>query len=301
DSASAVDLDMRLALAMRRYWFERGLLGLGYRMTLEVLANGTTRAPSARHAATLNDAGQIAAHMGRYDEARGHLVESLAIARSIGDRQRIAFVLQPLALACAGVGDLGAARTYLREGLELAREYGDQREVAAALNALAQIARMEGDLATAELLYQQVLDLGRGIPHIESVSLLNLAMVAIGRGAPDRARAMLLEVVAICAETDSRLTGQSVIEVSAGLAADLGDGGRAITFFGAAERQAGLSGIHRDPTDEAFLAPRIARARASLAADACAGAEAAGRALDYATAIAEVHAWLAAAGPEPAP
>lgn len=290
--AAGGELGMRLMSAIRRYWFDRGLLGLGYRTTIEALARPSAQAPTPVRAEALNHAGQIAAYMGRYAEAQAHLMESLAIARSLGDRQRVAFLLQPLALACLGVRDVDAAREYLKEALELARESGDRREIAAALNSLAQLARMEGDLETAEPLYQQVLDIGRDMPDVAAFSLLNLAMVAIGRDTSDRAREMLLDVIAICDEVDSKPTGQSVIEVSSGLAAACSDWEHAARFFGAAERQAAVSGIHRDPTDEAFLLPLIKRARAALDASTYADAEAAGRAMDYASAMTAVRAWL---------
>jgi hypothetical protein len=110
---------------------------------------------------------------------------------------------------------------------------------------------------------------------------------------------MLLEVIAICDEVDSKPTGQSVIEVSSGLAAACSDWEHAARFFGAAERQAAVSGIHRDPTDEAFLLPLINTARAALDASTYADAEAAGRAMDYASAMAAVRAWLGAVAAEP--
>jgi hypothetical protein len=156
---------------------------------------------------------------------------------------------------------------------------------------------MEGDLETAEPLDREVLALGRDIADVASFALLNLAMVAVGRGAPDRARAMLREVSAIGDDASSKLTGQSMLEVSAGLAASCADWEHAARFFGAAERQAALSGIHRDPTDEAFVAPLIAKARAAIHPQVYAAADAAGRALDYPAAIAAVRAWLAPAPP----
>ncbi|MDE2359449.1 MAG: adenylate/guanylate cyclase domain-containing protein, partial [Betaproteobacteria bacterium] len=135
------ELGMRLMSAVRRYWFDRGLLGLGYRTTMEALQRPTAQDPTPTRVSALNDAGQIAAYMGRYAEAKLHLVESLAAARALGDRDRIAYLLQPLGLACMGIGDLADARGYLDEALVMARESGDRREIAAALNSLAQIAR----------------------------------------------------------------------------------------------------------------------------------------------------------------
>jgi tetratricopeptide (TPR) repeat protein len=294
-------LGMRLMSAVRRYWFDRGLLGLGYRTTMEALARPSAQAPTAVRAAALNDVGQIAAYMGRYAEARAHLVESLAVTRALGDRQRIGYLLQPLALACMGIGDLAAAREYLDEALVIARESGDAREIAAVLNSLAQIARMEGDLETAEPLYREVLEIGCDMPDVASFTLLNLAMVAILRDSSDRAREMLLEVIAICDELDLKTTGQSVMEVTSGLAAACGDWEHAARFFGAAERQSAVSGMHRDPTDEAFLSPLIAKARAALDASTYADAETAGRALDYTSAMAAVRVWLSAVATESSP
>ncbi|HSQ82297.1 MAG TPA: tetratricopeptide repeat protein [Casimicrobiaceae bacterium] len=289
------ELGMRLMSAVRRYWFDRGLLGLGYRTTMEALARPSAQAPTPARAAALNDAGQIAAFMGRYAEAHAHLVASLAVTRTLGDRRRIGYLLQPLALACMGIGDLAAAREYLDEALTIARESGDTREIAAVLSSLAQIARMEGDLETAEPLYREVLEIGRDTPDIASFTLLNLAMVAILRGSSERAREMLLEVIAICDELDLKTTGQSVMEVTSGLAAACGDWEHAARFFGAAERQSAVSGMHRDPTDEAFLLPLIKKARAALDSSTYIAAETAGRALDYASAMTAVRTWLAAA------
>ena len=295
DGQDAAILDTRLVTALRRYWFVRGLLGLGYRMTLEALARPAARAPTPLRCRTLHDAGQAAAYMGHYVEARQYLDESLAIARDLGDAQRIAEVLQPLGFACAGLGDIAAAREHLHEALARARELANPREVAAALNALAQLARVEGDLAGAEPLYRQVVALAREMRdrYVISISLLNLAMVAVGRHAGRGAASMLLEAMDLAADASSKPALQSALEVSCSLAASRGEWERAARFFGAAEAQTAASGIHRDPADEAFLAAWIAKVRAALPPAAYAATEAAGRALAFDEAIADARQWLA--------
>ena len=167
-------------------------------------------------------------------------------------------------------------------------------EVAGALNALAQVARAEGDLATAEPLYERALDHARVLDNREivAVSLLNLAMVAIGRGRDDRARDMLRDVLEIVDESGSRPVAQSLLEVAAGWAATNGAWMDAARLFGAAATQASETGLHRDPADEAFLAPLIAKARGELATSAFDTAEAAGRALSYEDAITDVRRLL---------
>jgi hypothetical protein len=136
--------------------------------------------------------------------------------------------------------------------------------------------------------------LARELDDRESIAigLLNLAMVSVGRGVVDRARSMLLEVIAIAEETGSKPVGQSVLEVSAGLAASLEEWGCAVRFYYVAEAQTGETGLHRDPADEAFLAPLMEKTRKALGAAAFAEAQRGGRALSYEDSLVDVRAWL---------
>jgi tetratricopeptide (TPR) repeat protein len=288
------EFGLRLVSAMRRYWIVRGVLGLGHRVTVEALGRAGAQERNYARCRALFDAGQLGSWIRRYAEAQVYLRESLTIARELGDMSSVAGALQPLALALLGLGDVAAARSYLEEALALERERGDQREVAAVLNALAQIHRAQGELDAAEPLYENVLAIARDIRDREiiAIGLLNLAMVAIGRGSAERAGGMLLEVQAIAEEIGWRPAGQSVLEVSAGLAASRGEWEHAARFFGAAEAQTGESGLHRDPADEAFLTPLVAQARKILGTTAFGAAEAIGRALSYEQAMAQARSWL---------
>jgi len=283
-----------LVSSLRRYWIYRGLLALGLTITLEALACSSARQATRLRCEALLDAGQLGSFMGRYDEAQRYLEQSLSIARALGDNVRVSAVLQPLGLALLGRGEFASARRHLQEGLELAETLGTQREIAGALNALAQTARAEGDLATAEPLYTRVLKIARasGDVDIVAVSLLNLAMVATLGKAHAAARAMLVEVLQIVDESGLRPAAQGLLEASAGLAASNDECEQSARLFGAAEAQTAATGLARDPADEAFLAPLIATARQSLGADAFAVASAAGRALSYDAAIAELRRWL---------
>jgi predicted ATPase/class 3 adenylate cyclase len=167
-------------------------------------------------------------------------------------------------------------------------------EIAGVLNALAQMARAGGDLATAEPLYAGLLEIARRSDDadIVAVSLLNLAMVATVRKAHASAREMLVEVLQFVDESGLRPAAQSLLEVSAGLAASSEEWNQAVRLYGAAEAITVATEFARDPADEAFLAPLIATAREHLGADAFASAVAAGRALDYDAAIAELRVWL---------
>ena len=292
-SASA-HLGLRLSRALRHYWIRGGHLSLGSRVTLEALSRIPPEERSVERSSALFDVGQLGYFMGNYGQAKRYLDESLAIAREIRDRKRVGYALQPLGLACLGLGDFAAARGHLEESLALARESGERNEIAAGVNALAQFHRVQGALDAAEPLYQEVLTIASEMGNSETmaIGLLNLAMLWIDRRAPERTRQMLLEVFALEELTGSRATAQSVLEVSAGLAA-LGEEWRlAARFFGAAEAMAIQTGLHRDPADEAFLAPRVDAAKRGLETEAFDAAEAEGRALPFEAAMQEARAWL---------
>ena len=296
-SAGGAAPGLRLVHAIKSYLLTRGMPELELRMMREALARPGAQTRNSARSRALFDAGQTCCFMGRYEEARPMLEEGLAIARENKDVRSVADILQPLGLALLGLGDRQGARAAYEEALDLARKHAGRRDVAAALNALAQFHRIEGALDLAEPLYEQVVAILREIGDREStaLALLNLAMVHIGRGQGASARTALVEVDAIAGEIGSKPVGQSLIEVCAGLASFGKDWTRAAWFFGAAESQSALTGMHRDPADEAFLAPRVADAQAALGAAAFTAAADEGRRLSWADALAEVRRWLAGA------
>ena len=288
-------LGLRWAHALKRYWVSRGLMVLGQRVTLEALARTGAQTHDLARCRALFAAGQFGSFMGRYAEARPRLEESMAIAREIGDESLSASITTTLALATLGQGDRAAARGYFDEATGLSRKSGNKRELAVALNGLAQLDRMEGALDDADALYRQSLALVRelGDRETEGVVLLNLAIVAIGRRSTAQARDILQEAFAISIEIQSKPIGQCALDVCAALAALNNDWTRAARFFGIVEAQTEQTGYHRDPADEAFLAPLTTEARDRLGTEAFTGAAAEGRALSYDEAIDEARGWLA--------
>ena len=286
--------DYRLVHAIKHYWFIRGLLNLGHRVTAEAVANSGGQTTSIARGKALWVAGQICCFMGRYEEAQRYLRESLAIAKSVNDRDIMVVVLNTLALAELGQGDRASARLHCEEALALAQSSGNKRRIVTASNALAQLHRLEGDLESAGRLYGQCETLARELGNREftAVALLNLAMVAIAHGFAQRAAALLLEVLEISNETGSKPAMQSVMEVSAGLAGLRREWQRAAYYYGAAETQTRITGIQRDPADEAFLRPVMGRTREELGAAQFDVAEATGRALPFQEAVADARAWL---------
>ena len=76
------------------------------------------------------------------------------------------------------------------------------------------------------------------------------------------------------------------------LAVVSGEWERAARLHGAADAISAQMGYHREPADEASLAPFIMRTREVLEDARFLAAESAGRALSYDEAIAEARSWL---------
>ncbi len=285
---------LRLVYALRPYWLNRGLLDLGYRITVESLGREGAQSRDRLRFRGLSDAGWLAYFMGRYGLARQYLEEGLGIARDIGPTEAVARVLQPLGMACMGQGDVPAARAHLEEAVKLAREGGNSREVVAALNALAQLHRLQGQPEVAEPLYEAALALAREVGDREFVAglLLNLVMVSVARWPEPGMRERLLDVLAIAEELGSKPAEQSAFEVCAGLAAAEGNATLAARLYGMAQGMASKTGLIRDPADDAFLKPLMLRSRASLGDAAFDAVEREGSALPPERTIQEARDWL---------
>ncbi|MFO1313158.1 MAG: adenylate/guanylate cyclase domain-containing protein [Burkholderiales bacterium] len=287
-------LGLRLMRATRSYFYSRGQVALVYTATLEALARGGAAVRNLARCRALSDAGQFALRMGRNREALEHLLESLEIARELGDSDRVAIVLQPIGLTYLSLGETGTARRYLAEALDLARSGGDKREVMAATSAMQQLHRATGALDDAERMGADVLAIAREIEDRRSIgiALLNATMIAVQRRNTREALAMLREAAAIDREMGGTTLRQSLLEAASGVAALRGEAEPAARFFGAAEAEAGRLGLRRDPADQAFMDAVHEALVEAAGKDALERALAATRQSSSGEAIADLRAWL---------
>jgi len=176
---------LRLAVALRHYWYVRGYFAEAYGWVRDLLALSAARgetplratglfslaqwagelgeAAAAEAAAregtaiyrALGDAGGIAVGLhqlgfiawehGEYDQARRLMEESLAISRRLGDTARVTSTLCWLGRATNYAGQPVMARRYLEEGLALATQLEHRRMVAANTEFLGEVAAFIGD------------------------------------------------------------------------------------------------------------------------------------------------------------
>ncbi len=286
---------LRLVFGVQLYWMRRGILRLGYRVTVEALERRGARARTFARCRALYAAGNIGAAMARYVEAQAYVEESLAIARKMGDKHRVAAALVLLGTIFSYRNDLASARRCYEESLILSEELGHSLRLSNALGSLANLHRSEGDLDVAEALFERALALSRKHGHHNNVAtiLCDLALVSSRRGIIHPARASLFESLTIAENIGSKSLGLVILGIATELALTDGELERGVRCHGASEAEGARQGFVVKREDN-ILAPLIGLARNTLGEELFASAQSAGEKLGYDEAIAEVRAWLTA-------
>ncbi|APV48851.1 hypothetical protein BWI17_03655 [Betaproteobacteria bacterium GR16-43] len=290
-----VERGLRLANALIRYWFNRDALLLGQRVIAEALARpGKERTPQRRAQALMNHA-RMLLFRGLDAEASVQLGLAIDSGRRCGALPVVVEAMGRLGYAQIALNDRVAARATLEEACSLAKDLqGEQRPGAIANSNLAELERMEGHFEAALERYEASLAIhvASGDRQATMISTNNLAMAALAVKALPQVRERARASLAICDELDSKRGRLVVMEVCAGLAADLEDWAQAVRFDTAAKRLTAALGRRRDVVDEAFLAPRITRARKALGRKPALACDAEAEALDYDAAIEAMREWL---------
>jgi len=139
----------------------------------------------------------VARRRGDYVQAEAYLQEGLALARQLGDRERVSTMLWRLGTVAGLRGNFLQEEAYLQEGLDLARQAGYREGCIAPLIDLGDLACERGNYDQAERYWQEALDLASQMGHREyiSMALLNLGWVASERGNYDQAEDYLQQAL----------------------------------------------------------------------------------------------------------
>jgi tetratricopeptide (TPR) repeat protein len=288
------ELGLQLVGGLWHYWSTSAQLERGCQLAQTALEQAGDGSDSPARCRALFAIGQLALFMGRYDETLTYGEQSLAMARRIEHAEQITMGLGLVATGLHSVGNTSEALLLYEEASELARKIGNSYWLSSLLNGLAEVHRGTGNLSVAERYYEESISCSRqrGDARRTAVSLGNLARLLIVAGELERARATLIESRALAETAGLKGLGEHLLEISAGLASALGDPGTAARLHGAALARMHDDGTRREPVDEAFVAPLMARSREALGATAFDCAEAAGQLLSFEASMAEVNQWL---------
>jgi tetratricopeptide (TPR) repeat protein len=152
----------------------------------------------------------VVANLGDYAGTQALYEESLALWRTLGNKEGIASVLNDMGILVSERGEFEAARALYDESLALQRELGDKRGIALALNNLGSLVEEQSNYAAALAFYEESLAFRREMGDKPGIATLlcNLGIVAVEQGNYAKAGALYDESMKLRRETgDKRAIG----------------------------------------------------------------------------------------------
>jgi predicted ATPase len=286
-SSGEIELELRLAGALSRFWYVRGYLGEGRSWLEDALARDDRSRPIAR-AKALRGAFVLAHRQRDIASAAAYAQESLSLSTGLGDQRGVARSIAYLALVAAAEGEYARAGSLYEDASRRAREAGDEWTLALSVSNRGDLALNQGDFARASALCGESLTLQRklGDKRGMAISLNNLAYAALYEGRFREALAPLQESLALAQELGDRdgiayrLEGMSVV------AAAQDEVERAARLLGGADALFEVIKADLDPAERDLHERTIADVRARLGEEAFAAAWAEGRAMSLSEAVA---------------
>ena len=271
--AGEVELELRLAGALRGFWYVRSYLGEGRRWYAQALAAEGAQPPALR-AKALRGAMSLAHRQGRFDDAQRYADEALELYRQVGDEEGVQTALNNLAALAVARDDPHDARRLFEQSTELAAERGDRWGEALTGSNLGYLALTLDDVDEAERRLRASLELLRelGAREETAIPVQNLGFVALRRGDVPAARALfeesreLSEAVGWQEGVNYALVGLAAVLAAEGRAEQAGEA------LGAAERVRRETGVSLEPLERAVNEETVVKVRAALGDEAYAAA-----------------------------
>jgi tetratricopeptide (TPR) repeat protein len=264
DYAIALDnleLELRLAGALWRYWWVRGHLAEG-RTRIEAVLSRAANRPPAEYSDVLLGAGILAWCVGDYARGRaagGQLLEIAAASESLVDEHAGNKVLGMVALRERRYDE---SERYARRTVELARALGNELDIVLDRLNLAVLIMDSGRIEEAIPIFEEGLDFYRRTDNAEGAGLanLNLGEARYLLGDDDSAGEHFEAARAAFSAIGFRAHVGHALRGLAGVAARQSRHGAAANLLGRAEAVMGTVGASEDD-----FAPGIAREAEALA------------------------------------
>jgi predicted ATPase/class 3 adenylate cyclase len=271
---------LRLVQALARFWYRHGHATEGRRWLPRAieLATEDGGAPLAKLAHWL---GMLLVQQAELEAGLELFERSLAIWRDLGDRTEQARELTSLGGTYRRLGDLDTARSLLEDGVALCRESGSDIWLANALTVLGGVESAAGNFDRATQMLQEAITIGRTQGNTLQTALgqQSLAVNCLLAGRAREAQDVQSGILGYIVSTGDTEWLIDALEVSAAIAAELGDCLRAARLAGAAEAVRQQADMLNTAEDAALLERSLGPARATIAPDVWDAELAAGRAL----------------------
>jgi predicted ATPase/class 3 adenylate cyclase len=249
-SRGELEVQLRLAAALGRFWYLRGHLAEGKRWLDDALAKGGDQ-PAWLRAKALTGATYIALARGDPAEGKRFATQRLTLYRALGESAGVAEALNDLAWAAALEGDLAHAEKLEEEASDLFLAAGDAWGLAVSLNNLAGLAWGTGDYkrALAMSAESEVLARELGDKHLAATALSNGAWAHLKAGKVEDSGRLSRESLVLAQEIGDMAVVCRCLEALAAVFLSNSDGERAARILGRAEALAEATGISLEPAE----------------------------------------------------
>lgn len=227
---SRIDL-ARMSGALWRFWFRRGHMAEGRRLTL-ALEYGQDL-PDAVRVRVLHGTGVLTYEQGDYEQARTWFEEALALRRKLGDKVGMVALLNNLANVALFSDDFASAAPLYEEALGLARGLGDYWSIAITLGNSGWVEMNKGNYDQAASLYGESLALRRIMKDEWGIAnaLDNLAWARTYQGRFAEAKELAGSSMEIFEKLGDKDSMSDLLDIQGRCALSEGDHSRARTYF----------------------------------------------------------------------
>ena len=265
DEDGAREEELRLAIAVARFWRIRGPIEEGRSCLERALARSEGADPALR-AEALGWAATLARRQGEYSAAQDYAYEALAIERAAGNQKGFAQALTDLGCACGEAGDSPRARALFEQSIQVSRRIEEPAVLARALANSGLLQADGGNLVDASEQLEESVAISR---RLGDQSLMVFALVGLGstarrQGQLEDAAHLLEEALMLSADLRASEEAAICLEEMAVVLRWRDDRRSAATLLSAAEGLQQEVGITFSPFEAQQRARRLADVRGSL-------------------------------------
>ena len=261
-------LALRLAVALRRFWYLHGRVAQGRQSLESALSAGSSEASPLRTTA-LRAAGVLAAELGDTAAARRFWEQGLADARAAGLLEEVASGTTNLGIMALMAGEYERANDLLERAAGLHEQLGDTRRRAVALTNLGVVATLQGRLERATEILEEALKGFRATGDLSRVAgaLQPLARAYLRLSSVEQARPLLVESIDLARGIGDKHVIADCLEAFAAAARMEDDPARSATLLGAATSVRESIGAPRTPDAQEWFDAEVDAARTELGED----------------------------------
>ena len=236
ESRETIELGLRLAGALNRYWEVRSYLTEGYEQLQELLAQADDSVAPAVRAKAEFGSGRLSWCQDRDERAMKHYRAAQALYETLGRRTDAAMIEAMLGFTERNDGNNVRARMHFSRALALGKELGAERVVMTATSGLGTLVATEGDLVQARQAKERCLQYFTSVGDEWVLVPLNgsLGKICLAAGDFAASRRYIKEAITIARNLGNNWAVPYAIEAIADICAQENEAAKAVRLYGAA-------------------------------------------------------------------